>query len=95
MNRGEACVSVFLQKSTEAKRSYGTLLNVIGIFGETNDLFYHYSDSLYKETLLKVYKEAGVDPAKVAYVEGEGLGVKVCSENLNYCLFTVKSIVLL
>lgn len=95
MNRGEACVSVFLQKSTEAKRSYGTLLNVIGIFGETNDLFYHYSDNLYKETLLEAYKKAGVDPAKVAYVEGEGLGVKVYLENLNYCLFTLKSIVLL
>lgn len=77
MNRGEACVSLLLQKSSEAKRSYATLLNATGIFGETNDLFYHYSGNLYKETLLNAYKEAGVDPAKVAYVEGEGLSIKV------------------
>lgn len=78
MNRGESCVVVLLQKSTEAKRSYGTLLNVTSLFGETNNLFYHYSGDIYKEVLLSAYKEARVDPAKVAYIEGEGLGVKVC-----------------
>lgn len=77
MNRAESCVVVLLQKSTEAKRSYGTLLNVTSLFGETNDLFYHYSSDLYKKVLLNAYKEARVDPAKVAYIEGEGLGVKV------------------
>jgi len=77
MNRGESCVVILLQKSTEAKRSYGAVLNATSVCGETNDLFYHYSDRLFKETLLTAYKEAGVDPAKVAYVEGEGLGVKV------------------
>ncbi|VVC29213.1 Acyl transferase/acyl hydrolase/lysophospholipase,Ketoacyl-synthetase, C- [Cinara cedri] len=75
-NRAESCVSLFLQKSTEAKRSYGTLLSAISIFGETKDYFCHYSDNLYKEVLLKSYKEAGVDPAKVAFVEAEGLGIK-------------------
>lgn len=77
MNRGESCVVILLQKSTEAKRSYGTILNATGIFGETNNLFYHYSDNLYKELLFNSYKEAGVDPAKVAFVEGEGLAIKV------------------
>lgn len=83
MNRAEACVAVFVQKSTEAKRSYGTLLNATGIFGETDNLLYHYSDNLYKEVLLNAYKEARVDPAKVAYIEGEGLGIKVNMSNLN------------
>lgn len=77
MNRSEACVVVLLQKSTDAKRSYGTLLNATSIFGETNHLLYHYSDYLYKKILCNAYKEAGVDPAEVAYVEGEGLGIKV------------------
>lgn len=77
MNRAEACVAVLLQKSTDAKRSYGTLLNVTSIFGETNNLFYHYSNHLYKNVLCNAYKEAGVDPAEVTYIEGEGLGIKV------------------
>uniref|UniRef100_A0A2S2P8N0 Fatty acid synthase n=1 Tax=Schizaphis graminum TaxID=13262 RepID=A0A2S2P8N0_SCHGA len=76
MNRSESCVVVLLQKLSEAKRSYATLLSATSLFGETNDLFYHYSDHLYKEVLLNAYKEANVDPAKVAYIEGEGLGIK-------------------
>jgi acyl transferase domain-containing protein len=68
---------VLLQKLSEAKRSYATILSASGIFGETNDLFYHYSDHLYKEVLINAYKEANVDPAKVAFIEGEGLGIKV------------------
>lgn len=77
MNRAESCVAVLLQKSSEAKRSYGTLLNAVGLFGESDNLLYHYSENLYKELLLSAYKDAGVDPARVAYVEGEGLGIKV------------------
>lgn len=76
-NRAESCVSVVLQKASEAKRSYGTLLNATGLFGETNDLLCHYSDQHYKEVLINAYKEANVDPGIVAYVEGEGLAVKV------------------
>lgn len=76
MNRAESCVVVLLQKLSEAKRSYGTILGATGIFGETDDLFCHYSDHLYKEILLNAYKEANIDPAKVAYIEGEGLGIK-------------------
>jgi len=83
MNRSESCVVLLLQKLTEAKRSYATLLGATGIFGETNDLFYHYSDHLYKEILLNAYKDANIDPAKVAYVEGEGLGIKVCLNLFN------------
>jgi len=83
MNRSESCVVLLLQKLSEAKRSYATLLGVTGIFGETDDLFYHYSDHLYKEILLNAYKEANIDPAKVAYVEGEGLAIKVCLNVFN------------
>lgn len=70
-------MSVFLQKSTDAKRSYGTILGGNSIFGENDDFLYHYSDKTYKQLLLETYKEAGVDPAKVAFVEAEGLGVQV------------------
>jgi len=95
MNRSEACVVVLLQKSSEAKRSYGTLMGATGIFGETDDLFYHYSDHLYKEVLLNAYKEANIDPAKVAYIEGEGLGIKVCfnlfkDNNMIKCFIKIK-----
>lgn len=95
MNRAESCVAVLLQKSTEAKRSYGTLLNATSVFGESNNLFYHSSDHLYKEVLCRAYKEAGVDPAKVAYVEGEGLGIKVTYTvyMFHLCLLTLKIII--
>lgn len=88
MNRSESCVVMLLQKSTEAKRSYASVLSATGIFGETNDLFYHYSDHLYKEVLLNAYKEANVDPTKVAYIEGEGLGIKVCLNLFNINIIT-------
>lgn len=77
MNRSESCVSIVLQKASEAKRSYGTLLNATGLFGETDDLLCHYSNKHYKEVLINAYKEAKVDPGKVAYIEGEGLAIKV------------------
>jgi len=83
MNRSESCVVVLLQKLSDAKRSYGTLLCATGIFGETDDLFYHYSDQLYKEILLNAYKEANIDPTTVGYIEGEGLGIKVCLNLFN------------
>lgn len=73
---------MLLQKSTEAKRSYGTLLNVTSIFGETDNILHNYSKNIYKEVLLNAYKAAGVDPAKVAYVEGEGIGIKVYLSSL-------------
>lgn len=82
MNRGEACVTILLQKSSEAKRSYGTVLNVTGVCGETNSSLFRYNENLYKKTLINAYKAIGVDPAKVGFVEGEGSGVKVCSSNL-------------
>lgn len=88
MNRSESCVVVLLQKLSEAKRSYATVLSANGIFGETNDLFYHYSDQIYKEVLLNAYKEANVDPTKVGYVEGEGLGIKVCYLIIYYVFYT-------
>lgn len=77
-NRGEACVTILLQKSTEAKRSYGTVLNVTGVCGETNNSLFQYSKSLYKDTLINAYKEIRVDPTKVGFIEGEGIGIKVC-----------------
>lgn len=70
-------MTVLLQRSTDAKRSYGTILGVNSQYGEMEDYFYHYSDKFYKEVLLTTYRDAGVDPAKVAFVEAEGLGIKV------------------
>lgn len=81
-NRSESCVVMLLQKSTEAKRSYGTLLNITSTFGDTDNLLHHYSKNIFKEVLINTYKQAGVDPAKVAYVEGEGIGIKVYLSNL-------------
>lgn len=81
-NRSESCVVILLQKSTEAKRSYGTLLNATSLFGETDTFLLQHSEKMLKEVLLNAYKEAGVDPAKVAYVEGEGIGIKVYLSNL-------------
>ncbi|KAL0271260.1 UNVERIFIED_CONTAM: hypothetical protein PYX00_008407 [Menopon gallinae] len=76
--RSEAVVVLFLQKSSEARRTYATVVHsksntdgfkVQGITFPSGDM----QNKLIRE----VYAEAGVDPRDVAYVEAHGTGTKV------------------
>lgn len=77
-NRSEACVVLFLQRASEAKRSYGTLVNVKSVqFGDhLRHIIDHNAKDL-KTLLLDTYKEANIDPASVEFIEAYGSGIKV------------------
>lgn len=77
-NRSEACIVMFLQKASEAKRSYGTLLNVKSVqFGDHSGHITEHIGQHLKSLLLESYKEANIDPTTVDYIEAYGSGIKV------------------
>lgn len=77
-NRSEGCVVLFLQKASEAKRSYGTVLGVQSkLYGDTRGHLTEHNGADFKSLLLDTYKSADVDPATVEYVEAYGSGIEV------------------
>lgn len=69
---------MLLQKGSEAKRSYGTLLGVKSTqFGDHRGHIIEHVGSDFKKCLLDAYEEADVDPATVEFVEAYGCGIKV------------------
>lgn len=69
---------IFLQKASDAKRSYGTILSVKSMqYGEHEEHVSHHTSDHLKSLLLKSYEEANVDPATVDFVEAYGSGIKV------------------
>lgn len=69
---------MLLQKASEAKRSYGTVLGVkSALYGDTRGHLTEHNGANFKSFLLDSYKAADVDPATVEYVEAYGSGIKV------------------
>ncbi|XP_050423204.1 fatty acid synthase-like [Adelges cooleyi] len=76
-NRAEACVALLLQNSSDARRSYGTLLSVkMEQIGNNTGIFTNYSKDYSKQIIVEAYKEAKINPADVLFVEADGYGVK-------------------
>ncbi|CAI6347084.1 unnamed protein product [Macrosiphum euphorbiae] len=76
-NRSEACIVLYLQKASEAKRSYGTLLNVKSMqYGNHDRTLTEHDGNYFKSLLLDSYKEADIDPATVDFIEAYGSGIK-------------------
>ncbi|CAH1725990.1 unnamed protein product [Aphis gossypii] len=76
-NRSEACIVMYLQKASEAKRSYGTLLSVRSIqFGDHEGHITEHNGKNLKSLLLDSYKLANIDPASVEFIEAYGSGIK-------------------
>lgn len=77
-NRSEACIFMLLQRASEAKRSYATLLSVKSMqFGEHEQHIINHNSHQLKSLLSNSYKEANIDPATVEFVEANGSGLKV------------------
>lgn len=77
-NRSEACVVMLLQKASDAKRSYGTLLNVRSMqFGDNQEHILEHVGADFKSLLINSYAEVNIDPATVEFVEANGSGIKV------------------
>jgi len=69
---------LYLQKASEAKRSYGTLLNVKSAqFGNHDGTLTDHDGNYFKSLLLDSYKEVDIDPATVDFIEAYGSGIKV------------------
>ena len=75
--KGEACVVMVLQRKSEAKRNYSTLVhtktNTDGF--KENGITYP-SSQLQQELMRETYAEAGVDPLSVKYVEAHCTGTQ-------------------
>jgi hypothetical protein len=69
---------VLLQKASEAKRNYGTLLGVKSkMYGDNDNCLTAYSSQHFKSLLVDCYKEANIDPTTIDFVEAYGSGIKV------------------
>lgn len=69
---------MLLQRASEAKRSYGTLLSVKSMqFGDHRGHITEHVGNHFKSLLLDAYSEADVNPATVDFVEAYGCGIKV------------------
>lgn len=77
-NRSEACIILLLQRASDAKRSYGTLLSVkSNQFGDHQGHITDHNGQQFKSLLLDSYKDANIDLASVDFVEAYGSGLKV------------------
>ncbi|KAG7205432.1 hypothetical protein KM043_007425 [Ampulex compressa] len=76
--RADAAVTVFLQKSKNARRVYATILNskTNTDGGKEMGITYPSGDMQYK-LMREIYTEIDLNPADVGYVEAHGTGTKV------------------
>jgi len=69
---------MLLQRASEAKRSYATLLSVKSLaFGDHRGHLTEHFGNNFKSILLDSYKEANIDPASIEFIEAYGSGIKV------------------
>jgi hypothetical protein len=77
-------VVIFLQKASEAKRVYATVVNArTNTDGNKEQGITFPSGNMQKKLINEVYSEAGINPADVAYVEAHGTGTKVSLSFIN------------
>lgn len=76
--RSDAVVTIFLQKSRDARRVYSTILktktNIDGF--KTEGITFPSGEMQYK-LMRELYDETGINPADISYVEAHGTGTKV------------------
>ena len=76
--RSDGCVVTFLQRSTDARRIYATILNVRTNTDGAKDQGITYPIGAMQNRLIReTYEEIGLDPKDVVYVEAHGTGTKV------------------
>lgn len=75
--RSEGVVSFFLQRATDAKRNYATLVGMQAECLGPRACSLPRFDSLVEETIRNFYKNNKIDPNDIAYLELDGSGIKV------------------
>jgi fatty acid synthase len=76
--RGETVSCILLQRKSESKRIYATVLNSgVNIDGNKRMGMFFPSSESQEELMVKIYEEANIDPLKVNYFEAHATGTKV------------------
>nr|XP_018905067.1 PREDICTED: fatty acid synthase [Bemisia tabaci]XP_018905075.1 PREDICTED: fatty acid synthase [Bemisia tabaci] len=76
--RSEAAVVIYLQRASQAKRIYATVVNAkTNTDGSKEQGITFPSGQMQKKLIKETYAEVGINPADVAYVEAHGTGTKV------------------
>ncbi len=76
--RGETVACLFLQKKSDAKRIYATVIHSrTNIDGKKNMGMLFPSSESQTNLMIKTYKEANIDISKLNYFEAHGTGTKV------------------
>lgn len=79
--KSDASACVFLQRRSTAKRVYATVLSSrINIDGKKTKGMFFPSTEAQEQLMLRSYREAGIDPLKLTYIEGHLTGTKVSNE---------------
>lgn len=84
--RAEACVVTLLQKVSNAKRVYATVINTgTNTDGNKEQGITFPSGKVQKDLILSVFEKAGMNPAEVVYIEAHGTGTKVSNMSFKSC----------
>ncbi|CAH0395941.1 unnamed protein product [Bemisia tabaci] len=73
----EGCVAFFLQRASEARRNWATVIGAeYRFFGTKEGNVLAFDGGPAKEMLRQLYSKWNVDPADVGYIEADGCGIK-------------------
>lgn len=76
--RSDGCVVILMQKASQARRVYSTVLNVRTNTDGNKEQGITFPDGKMQNRLIReTYNEIGLNPADVTYVEAHGTGTKV------------------
>ena len=76
--KSDATCCLFLQKASTAKRVYAKVLSSrVNVDGKKTVGMFFPSTEAQEELMVMGYKEAGIDPLKLTYVEGHFTATKV------------------
>lgn len=82
--RSEGVVVLLLQRSTDALRSYGSILNVDArLCMEKSVNFIRPSEDSFREFFKSFYEDCNISPEDISYLESDGSACKVF---INYFL---------
>lgn len=86
--RGEAVVAIFMQKSSDAKRIYATVINAkVNIDGSKIKGIVFPSRESQRRLIESVYAEANVKLTDAAFVECHATGTRVSQKIMIYYLY--------
>ncbi|XP_011864122.1 PREDICTED: fatty acid synthase-like, partial [Vollenhovia emeryi] len=76
--RAEAVVAIYLQKATDARRMYATVVHTkTNTDGYKSEGVTYPNRHMQNRLMREIYSEAGINPLDVSYIEAHGTGTKV------------------